>query len=282
MNYQKIYDWFYRTEHREAQIEFNSVVSACIAEIYGYEGQRVNAIISRQGREIWNKFKQQQELDIGRNRNPPLCCVDDLLYSCHLPSQSRFHAVTQQDSLNLLKARPLIIKLLDEFNSRQYEGAICVALLLAGAKKVHLTPEGNEGGVDFFALIEGATGTHLFGKSTQAVRVVGQTKKYENRETITRFNCFPTILNNVQHLTGRVVEVMPSWFRVERGPIIGLYLAHSGFQSGVIDAAARHGIVLADAVDIAEMCCMSNALNTWLPPAERALLYREMVFEYIK
>lgn len=282
MNYQKIFDWFYRAEHREAQIEFNSIVSNCIAEVDRYDDQRINALITRQGRAIWNKFKQQQEEDLRRNRNPPLCCVDDILYACHLPSQGSLGVPINIDRFTLLKARPLIIKLLDEFSSRQYEGAMCMAMLLAGAKKVYLTPDGNEGGVDFFALLEGTTGTHLFGKSTQAIRVVGQTKKYEKRETITRFNCFPTVLNNVQHLVGRVAEVMPSWFRVERGPIVGIYVAHSGFQSGVVDVAARHGIVLADSVDIGEMCCMSNILDPMLEPLERTLLFRDMVNDYLQ
>ena len=148
---------------------------------------------------------------------------------------------------------------------------------IIGASAVHLTPIGNEGGVDFYALIECDTGTHLFGSSASGFRVVGQAKKYEQRQSITNFNSFLKVLDNVRHLHSSVVRCMPEWFRRGNGPILGLYVAHRGYQSGVPPVAAAHGVVLADSIDLGEMCALSNSLDASAAPDRRAHIFRSYV-----
>ena len=70
---------------------------------------------------------------------------------------------------------------------------------------------------------------------------------------------------------------MPNWFRGGKGPIIGLYVAHSGFQSGVSNAAAAHSILLADSVDLGEMIALSSHLSPAASPVDRSQLFSDMV-----
>ena len=234
------------------------------------------AIASSQRKRYWNAIKSNAEDDIACRRQPPIYCIDDSFYLYKLPSE-KVRLDGDNVTASLLESRPHILRQLDGMTDREYEAGVCVAMRLIGAKDVHLTPAGNEGGVDFYALLEGETHSHLFGKGFHCFRIVGQAKQYSDRESITRFNSFITVLHNIRHLDDSVTKHMPDWFRRGKGPIIGLYIAHSGFQAGASSTAAKHGILLADSVDIGEMCALSNLLNPTGDPAGRSRHFYDMV-----
>jgi hypothetical protein len=266
--------WFYRLDQTDSGKDFNGLLLSCLSTVGNKDITTAQAIVTRRGRHFWDALKLNSEADLQRNRHAPIYCVDDLLYHYHLPAD-KVRLDGSGDKARLLEARPHILKGLDQINDREYEAAACEIMALIGAIEVHLTPDGNEGGVDFYALIDGDTGSHLFGKSSRGFRIVGQTKKYEQRESITHFNSFLKVLDNVRHLHGSVAKCMPDWFRRKSGPIVGLYIAHSGYQSGVFSAAAEHGVVLADSIDLAEMCALSTKLDPSALPNRRAELFLE-------
>lgn len=69
---------------------------------------------------------------------------------------------------------------------------------------------------------------------------------------------FAQTLTKVQHHNPTVVPHLPQWFHMARGPIVGWFIAHNGFQGGAMTTAGRQGIVCSDSLDIAHALCMSR------------------------
>jgi hypothetical protein len=170
-----------------------------------------------------------------------------------------------------LRHRPAFLRMIDALSSREYEALACVAMQLVGAYAVQLTPAGNEGGVDFFALLSPPANCHLFAGSTNPVRIIGQSKKYTSAVAVDKFKEFLTTINEVKHGgEPKTEKVVPTWFRTTRGPIVGCMIAHSGFQAGSMTRARNHGIVTADSLDVAEMLTLSRGLPEYLEGTARA------------
>ena len=53
------------------------------------------------------------------------------------------------------------------------------------------------------------------------VRIVGQCKKYTSKDNIGHMKEFVTTSNYVYNRSYRVGEILPDWFKSERGHIIG-------------------------------------------------------------
>lgn len=169
-----------------------------------------------------------------------------------------------------LRHRPAILNMIDSLNDREYEALACVSLELVGASQIFLTPRGSEGGVDFFALLPTPGPCHLFSGGHHPLRIIGQSKKYKGAIQAGEFKEFLTTIDEVKHGGQPKTEaVVPSWFRAVYGPIVGLMIAHNGFQSGAATRARRHGVVVADSLDLAEIVAVSRLIPEDLPSSGR-------------
>ena len=121
----------------------------------------------------------------------------------------------------------------------------CVACQASGASKICLTPKGNEGGVDFYALIEVPKG-HLRCTGLNSIRVVGQSKKYTSRVPVGEIRDFTTSLEDVRSRSPGVMAHLPHWFITASCPIVGWVFGHQGFQSGARGRAQMNGLMLFD------------------------------------
>ena len=164
----------------------------------------------------------------------------------------------------------MLLKRIDALNSRRYEALGCLASILSGADRHLLTPPGNEGGIDFFSRIRQPANNHVFSGSYAPIRVIGQSKKYTSKVTVSKVREFVTAIDQAKHRYKRAGELVPDWFSSMQGPIIGWMIAHSGFQSGAADLAKDQGIILSDSSDIAEILSLSKKFYPNLSVTERA------------
>jgi len=161
--------------------------------------------------------------------------------------------------------------MIDGLNDREYEALACVSLGLVGASETFLTPPGNEGGVDFFALLPSLGRCHLFAGGHYPLRIIGQSKKYASAVEAGEFKEFLTTIEEVKHGgQSKTEKIVPPWFRAAYGPIVGLVIAHSGFQSGAETRARQHGVITADSLDMAEIVALSRAIPEHLGSGGRA------------
>jgi len=173
--------------------------------------------------------------------------------------------------------------MIDSLTDREFEALACVALRLAGASETRLTPPSNEGGVDFFALITSPAHSHLFSGSTHPLRIIGQSKKYSGPVQVGAFKEFLKTIDEVKYGGEPKTErIVPPWFHSVRGPIIGLMIGHTGFQSGAESRARRHGVILADSLDMAEMVAVSRRIPEYMTGAERVAECRSKITELLK
>ena len=170
----------------------------------------------------------------------------------------------------LALSRPAILRKIDALTNREYEALACIVCESIGSTKTHITPPGNEGGIDFFATLSTNNSSHIFSSIGTEVRIIGQCKKYVTPVTVDKLEQFITTLQNVRHRSERVRKHIPGWFDDSRGPIIGWIIAHSGFQAGASDEAKNHGIIVSDSLDLAEALCLSRSFHSNLKPEKRA------------
>ena len=148
---------------------------------------------------------------------------------------------------------------------------------MVGATRTYLTQPGNEGGVDFFALIPAPGRCHLFSGTSGPLRIVGQSKRYDSPVEVGRVRDFITTLENVKKRQPSVESHVPNWFRTARGAIVGWIIAHRGLQSGALQMAVDHGIVVADSLDMAEIVTLSRVVGNGLKSPERVAEVRKMI-----
>src|SRR5579862_8837546 len=139
-----------------------------------------------------------------------------------------------------------------------YEALCCLVLQLLGAQRYHLTPAGDEGGIDFLATVHFFSKSHIFSGLGREVKIVGQSKMYAERVPVGNVDAFITTLENVRKGSDRVRDIIPAWFHDSSGPIIGWIVGHKGFQSGAQNEAKKHGIILSTSRDLAEIISLSS------------------------
>ena len=170
-----------------------------------------------------------------------------------------------------------LYKFFDKLNDREYEVMSCVICDLLGADKISLTAPGNEGGVDFFARISFPQKAHFLFGTKGPIRIVGQCKKYANRDNVGHMKEFVTTMNNVYNKSYRAGEILPDWFKLEKGDIIGWHIANSGHQTGALDVAKNYGILVSDTKQLIEIICNSKIIRREKEPVKflRSLMKEE-------
>jgi len=219
----------------------------------GYTQANVNA--------VWNYVMMQHEEHMARGLSPSFAVYSEssknwLLY----PIAPKLTGAARRRALRI-RARPSFLRMIDTLTDREYEALSCILLEALGCIHVQLTRRGSEGGIDAFGLMVKANTSHLIASNRQPIRIVVQAKKYRRPMPADKMKEFLQTLNEVRHGGQTKTEaVTPPWFREARGPMIGLVLSHSGYQSGAESRGRSHGVLMADSVDAAEILAASRTL----------------------
>ncbi len=269
---QSILRGFQRLDPPSSNIDFRATLSDLAEKTLGKNTIDAQAFVNTHLKKYWNWFNEDIDQQRRRGILPYFTVVGGGTYALSqtaLSFQASFDA-KEQFIGQLAGARPSFLRKIDSLTDRQYEALACVACNVLGARFKVLTPPGNEGGMDFIATLPMKSTSHIFSATGSEIRIIGQCKKYQDPVAVDRIEQFLQTMNNVRHRSDRVKKHLPAWFEEARGPIIGWVVAHMGYQSGAADEAKRHGIVLSDTLDMAELFSFSPSFHTSDSPATRA------------
>ncbi|HCW61845.1 restriction endonuclease [Sphingobium lactosutens] len=152
-----------------------------------------------------------------------------------------------------LNCRASVARWLHGLDDRSYEIASAYAMKSLGASKVHVTPKGDEFGMDFLALVPAFTKSPLFVSGARGVRIVGQSKKYSHPVAREKIQSFNDLIGSIKNNKAELIPLLPSWFRSSGSPIISCFIAHSGYQAGSIRMSSQAGHILIDSIGLAEI-----------------------------
>lgn len=280
---QTLLEWVYRREFdRPTRVRDMVVVGANIALKKSMESSELYAEASANAFGNYLLNHQEAEERRGLIRSFKILDSSTTLLSWYGVGDSspRSHELIRSHAR--LRHRPAFLRMIDSLDDREYEALSCVVLKIGGANNVFLTPQKNEGGIDFFAVVPAPGYCHLFAGGTHPLRIVGQCKKYKSAVSEALMKEFVETIQVVKYRgQSKVEKLVPSWFHSVRGPIIGLMIADSGFQSGADTKARNHGIITADTLDIAEIAALSKIFPESLPADSRAELCRNQVINLL-
>ena len=156
-NKEKILRWLYRRE--------------CVAGIHEWDATLLDAVeIALQFSRIqaeqfvtpsslttyWNWVLTQADEDMRRGLNPLLVVKDSMRrhYCWYCLDTAGIADAIELQRRAFLTCRATILKRIDSITHREYEALGCVVAEALGADHVHLTPPGDDKGVDFFATFQ--------------------------------------------------------------------------------------------------------------------------------
>lgn len=273
--------WILRRD-ASASFSLEAMIEQFAREVLGKPSDLAAAYVVGNKAARWaDVIRLQQDL-VARNALPLLCKLDNQLCTASYLSENPVSSGLKRERAIRCGSRSSILRCIDTLDSRAYEALACVASVCAGAVKTHLTPPGNEGGIDFFALIRSPGRCHVFSENRSPIRVVGQCKKYTSAVGVDKIRQFAHSINSVYQQSQLIEKHVPSWFRDASGPVVGWVIGHSGFQSGANTVARNHGIILSDTVDLAEICAQSHHFPAPSSNVDFRVLLNEKVADQLK
>ncbi len=236
---QKILSGILREDLPVGNVDFRRLLSRLAAIHLGKGAAEADQFADLNLTKYWNWLKMLLDEQKRRGLNPYFlipssssfaiaCAGNDLVSSADAESQIRGE---------YLRTRAEFLRQIDGLDDRAYEALAVVASQVLGARNFHLTPQGNEGGVDFYAEMVVQREIPNFSNVGARIRVVGQCKKYSAPLAVDKFEQFLHTMQNVRHRSDRVRPHIPVWFNESNAPIIGWIISHQGFQIGSSDEA---------------------------------------------
>lgn len=262
---------------------FDGVLTDAAERALGKTRIEAEAFTRVNARKYWNWVARQRDDDIRAGLNPCFSLTDPGLRRCAwLPwTLSQSANANEQRLAVLLRSRPQIQTGIDALDEREYEAMGCLVCDVIGASHLHLTPRGNEGGMDFLAILEFSFMPHVFKGMRGAILIVGQCKKYAEPVQVDRVEQFIKTVENVRHRAPRVTPHLPPWFHDCNGPIVGWMIAHNGVQVGGRDEAKQHGVVLSDSRDLAEIVACAESFHGADAPPVRSQRMRDRALAFL-
>lgn len=264
--------WLDRQDLLPGALYFRDLLKSAAQSAFAQDGLTADQFADTALKRFWGYFIGKMEQDVSRAIHPMFEIVDashhvvKWLPACACLSSDRKERAT----LGLLRARPHLLEAIDDLSNRAYEGLGCAAAVLAGASRYELTPESDDKGVDFYALIDMPSRCHLFGGVRGPLRIVGQSKQYGTPVGKKDVKGFLRVVEEVRMQAQEVCSDIPVWFKLAHGPIAGWLIADHGLQGGAAGLAQASGAVVADTLDIAELAATSRRLTRHIPPNQRA------------
>lgn len=250
----RIFEYMYRTHYEDKEYYFYDILKNCILNTITKDSMKAELLAQSKEIKLWNKYKKEHNDDIQNGIVPLFTIISDQERIVKWIGDScRFKTRREQ-----YVCRPELYKFIDQLNDRQYEVMACVLCEFLGADKIKLTDRGNEGGVDFFAKIPFSDDAHFLFGVKGPIRIVGQCKKYTSKDHIGHMKEFVQTLDNVHNKSYRAGEILPDWFKLERGVIIGWHISNLGHQAGALDIAKNYGILVSDTKQMIEIICRAK------------------------
>lgn len=268
-----IFNKLYRSHYDDKEYFFEEILKKAILRTLTDDTVKAETMAANKVNRLWNSYKKQYEEDVSNGIVPLFSIVNNYEKKVRWIGEN----LDTDSRREYYKIRPELYKFFDKLNDREYEVMSCAICDLLGADKISLTAPGNEGGVDFFARISFPQKAHFLFGTKGPIRIVGQCKKYANRDNVGHMKEFVTTMNNVYNKSYRAGEILPDWFKLEKGDIIGWYIANSGHQTGALDVAKNYGILVSDTKQLIEIICNSKIIRREKEPVKflRSLMKEE-------
>jgi Restriction endonuclease len=263
--------WLYRQEF-DRPLQIREIVFSGAMQALGKALSDAEAYSETNSNSFWNYLFAHQDDQAKRGLFRAFEVLDATAKTmswCGVGAAIPLQTLTSRERARL-RHRPAMLRMIDDLTSRQYEALGCVVSRLGGASETLLTPKGNEGGVDFFALLPNPGRCHLFAGGIHPLRVVAQCKKHKAPVEEGDVRDFLHSLDSVRFRERKVEKFIPPWFQATRGPIVGLIVSHSGFQDAAERKARNHGVIVADTLDLAEIATQSRRVPETLNGDARA------------
>ena len=255
----RIFQKMYRTHYEDKEYFFYDILKECILGNITDDCAKAELLAQNKEIKLWNKYKKENNDDIQNGIVPLFTIVDEKdrivkwIGNC-----DRFKTRREQ-----YLCRPALYEYIDKLDDRQYEIMACVICEFLGADKITLTDKGNEGGVDFFARIPFSDSAHFLFGIKGPLRIVGQCKKYASKDNVGHMKEFVQTLEHVHNKSYRVGEILPDWFKLERGAILGWHISNLGHQAGALDIAKNFGILVSDSKQIIDIICSAKEMRNY-------------------
>lgn len=264
-----ILKWINSTPLSDGVLSFDNILTEAFRSVLKINREEAEIFAQRNKRNHWNNFVKYLK-SAEENRLYPIARIIDNESRRfeYLPSWlSRVSQLRYKRLAGRLRLRPYIYKQIESMNDREYEAICCVACKACGATHFHITPKGNEGGIDFFALIETPRG-FINCAGLNSIRIIGQAKKYKKAVPVAKIREFNESIEDVRRLSPNVAAHVPDWFSSKSSPIVGWLFGHSGFQSGSNSRAKMNGTMIFDSRTLTEMLVLSPNVG----PGESGIL----------
>jgi hypothetical protein len=227
----KIFDAFVRQRPASAVDSFEIWLGENCSQAIGIDLSQIDAFVEANKRCLWNYVKEGI-------RELRLLCENDLVEIVDedrmLFRNLQYLTISPRSSRELkLSLRWALINFVDQFSWRQYEALASVAAELFGAENTMLTPSGNEGGIDLYAVVPNKGPTRIFHGRHSFFKIIGQSKKYSIPLDVGRTREFIHVVDAVRTRSAEINRRIPLWFHEADGPVIGWINAHAGFQRGM-------------------------------------------------
>lgn len=252
-----------------ARFRLDEAIASVVPGVLGCDQIEAEAYAERMKQRIWSRLIRRLDEEANKGIYPTFKVIDaDRFELAWFPMMKEDDDSQLKQKKLRLACRGEILNYIDEdeVSSRAYEALGCVICQLAGASRWHLTPPGNEFGIDFLAVLPSFGKTHLFPHAHKQIRIVGQSKKWSSRIKRDEVRLLADTLDDIRKRNQRIFEstILPPWFVSAKGLLVGCMIAHSGTQSGGHDIANDRGIIMADSRDIAEIAALSRKWNSAL------------------
>jgi hypothetical protein len=223
----------------------------------GSERDDAERTASSRKRRLWTEFAKADDELAKRGCGRIFERVDDrslIFRTPGLPSD-----VKGSTKRFLYEDRHVVIRWLDNLGDRKFEFLGAALTWFLGARRFKVTTGGNDGGVDFYALLPSWGNTSVIHSPHKYIRIVGQSKYYAGPVGVDAAKLLIKTVEDIRSYTVEMAPRIPTWFVECRGPVVGMIVAPNGFQSGAITKSNFNGIMLADNIDVAEAIIHSRA-----------------------
>lgn len=261
---QKIFDKIYRSKYNDKEYYFVDILKDAILKTVTSDTIKAEVMANSKLNHLWNRYKKEHDEDV-KNGIVPLFSI---LSEYDRKVQWIGDTKEKHQKRCYYKIRPDLYKYIDALSDREYEILACVICEILGADKIYLTPKGNEGGIDFMARIPFSASSHFLFGVKGPIRIIGQCKKYSSKDNVGHMKEFVTTMNNVYNRSFRAGDILPNWFKMERGDIIGWHICNCGHQTGALDVAKNYGILVSDSKQLIEIICNSKKVRIQKEPLE--------------
>lgn len=273
---QILHNFLIKNHFNDGILNFETVLEQAGKKAFNKNGIDLSLFIQNTLKRHWNNTLKLIYEDEKRDLVPVFKIVNKntKLIEYNNNSSKGYKAKLNRDRVDFLNEIDLI-------NDREYEALCCVVLKNLGANNILLTPYGNECGIDFVGTIKFSKSAHFLFGVNGPIRIIGQSKFYWQKVSVKEIKEFDSTISDIQRLSPKVSSILPDWFKKEKGPIIGWFIAHSSFQSGANDRSKNFGFINSDSRVLVEILSKSKKFYPTRDTAYRVNKLKEEINAFL-